>query len=697
MTSRTPSRRDHSRPRRAAERPVSAPEGAYVPAHAGSRRSARAITMGPRRRSVGKVVALVLAVLVVAVAALSAAEVVLNAGKVHYGVKVAGVDVGGMTRAEAAQTLERELGSRLSEASVRAVPDSDTVARLEANVVGEGGVATADGAADASAAGDAAADPSAEGAGDSSVEGQDAQPASPDSLSWTFSAADLGARIDTESLVQEALAIGDISEPTDILEGVAQRVRSWLGQVDLPAEVAFDDEALSAALAPLDQALGVTMVNYTFAMSPEGAAGVVAGRAGEAVDAEAFARLAADALLGETTSTVAIPLAEVPVDIDEAEAQAAADAVNDAVFLPVTIKYAGQSWEITSAQMGTWVVPVIEGAGESARIGAALDEARAYEGIQQVLGSVAHGTATNATFDVRSGVPVVTGGTTGIGPDIMTGVGDLEALLFGDGAGAGTEAGEAAATRVIALEEGIVDPAVTVEDAQAMGVNELIVTYQLNYGSGGGSNREKNIERCLDTLNGSLVAPGENWNWNEVVGRCDESTGYLPASVIIGSDVVQSAGGGICNVATAVFNAAYEAGLPIVERTNHSIYQPNYPLGRDAAVSWEYPTLVFTNDTARYILVTAAYDGTDLSISIWGTNEHRTVESVNSEWDGTEETGRSITNYRTVYAADGTVLREDSFYSYFPPVEKEEEEAPAEEAAAEGETGGEGEGAAADA
>ena len=67
--------------------------------------------------------------------------------------------------------------------------------------------------------------------------------------------------------------------------------------------------------------------------------------------------------------------------------------------------------------------------------------------------------------------------------------------------------------------------------------------------------------------------------------------------MIINGELQNGLGGGICQVSTTVFNAAFEAGLPITARTNHALYISHYPLGRDATVNYPDLDLKFVNDT----------------------------------------------------------------------------------------------------
>jgi hypothetical protein len=419
-------------------------------------------------------------------------------------------------------------------------------------------------------------------------------------------------------------------------------------------------------------------------------------------------------MLGRSSTSFEVPLIAVPLDIDNKKAQVVADLVNTVIVEPVTVNYESYTWKVERPQMGAWITATVEGSGEKAKLVASIDIARAYAGLQGIMGEVGYGSAQNAWIDVASGAPVIMGGLPGTGPDLKTAANELQEILFGGSEGLGTggeggigkntdtadkgtgdttaiaaedtdnadgaptdgtgDAQAAASQRIINCSKAEVEPAVTAADVAAWGIIDLVATYQLGYGSNGGTNREFNIERCLNTLNGSLIAPGQNWNWNDVVGNCDIAAGYKDAGAINDkNELVQEPGGGICNVATGVFNAAYEAGLPVLERANHSLYMANYPLGRDAAVSWQYPTLVFKNDTERHILVTARYDGSTMFISIWGTSPHRRVESQNTEWEETSDGGRTITNHRKVYAESGAIWFEDSFRSYFPPKKEDKE------------------------
>ena len=86
--------------------------------------------------------------------------------------------------------------------------------------------------------------------------------------------------------------------------------------------------------------------------------------------------------------------------------------------------------------------------------------------------------------------------------------------------------------------------------------------------------------------------------------------------MIIGSLLLPAIGGGVCQTATTLFNNAFELGLPIVERHNHSFYISHYPMGRDATVSWGGPDFAFKNDLKTGILIKTTLHELDADVQL---------------------------------------------------------------------------------
>jgi VanW like protein len=101
--------------------------------------------------------------------------------------------------------------------------------------------------------------------------------------------------------------------------------------------------------------------------------------------------------------------------------------------------------------------------------------------------------------------------------------------------------------------------------------------------------RVHNIRRATQLLDGRLIAGGARFSMNDALGRRTRARGFVPAPMISGGRLVDSVGGGISQVATTMFNAAFFAGLRLVAHTPHSFYISRYPKGREATVSWGGP------------------------------------------------------------------------------------------------------------
>jgi vancomycin resistance protein YoaR len=240
------------------------------------------------------------------------------------------------------------------------------------------------------------------------------------------------------------------------------------------------------------------------------------------------------------------------------------------------------------------------------------------------------------------------------------------------------------------VELGPREPDLTTAKARALGIREKLVSFTTDMGVSS-SNRIHNVQLMADYIDGTVIEPGETFSFNRVVGPRTPERGFLEGQMIVGSLVLPSIGGGVCQTATTLFNDAFELGLPIVERHNHSLYISHYPLGRDATVSWGGPDLVFRNDMAHGLLIKSSYTSSTLTFTFYGTPERRKVVSQTGEktnWKaptmtyaidpraprgsvkvvaGSGASGFDITVKRQVYDRHGKLIREGTFPSRYVP------------------------------
>jgi vancomycin resistance protein YoaR len=168
-------------------------------------------------------------------------------------------------------------------------------------------------------------------------------------------------------------------------------------------------------------------------------------------------------------------------------------------------------------------------------------------------------------------------------------------------------------------------PERTTADARAMGITGVVSSYTTIYG--GVPNRIHNVQLVAHLIDDHLIAPGAEFSFNRTTGERDASKGFLEAPVIINGELQTGLGGGVCQVSTTVFNAAYEAGLKITARTNHALYISHYPQGRDATVDYPDVDLRFVNDTKHWLLLRTFVSSDSLTVNLYGTAVDRKVET----------------------------------------------------------------------
>ncbi|MGH3001809.1 MAG: VanW family protein [Gaiellaceae bacterium] len=169
-------------------------------------------------------------------------------------------------------------------------------------------------------------------------------------------------------------------------------------------------------------------------------------------------------------------------------------------------------------------------------------------------------------------------------------------------------------------------PTRTTAQAQAMRITGTVGSYETIYG--GEANRIHNVQLVAHLVDRKLIAPGATFSFNGATGARTAAKGFREAPVIIDGELQTGLGGGICQVSTTIFNAAYEAGLPITARTNHALYISHYPLGRDATVNYPDIDLKFVNDTKHWLLLRTWVGSSSLVVTLYGAPQHRRVETI---------------------------------------------------------------------
>ncbi|MCL1891062.1 MAG: VanW family protein [Coriobacteriia bacterium] len=648
-------------------------------------------------------------------------DTLLNLNTIHSGVTVSGVDVGNMTVDEAANILDVELVNRADAEPVNIFAAADLVA----TGVNENTLDFTEGV--------------------TAYDDTDFEDEEDPAQSWSISGATLSVDVDGQKLAEQAYAVG---RGSDFLLG---RLKAVFSGVEIAGTLEYEPAQLSALKTVLTRAAGWETVNADIRSTDKGFV-VEPGKDGLVVDHDAFVSALDAAYLGQDRTVVVslVPEAQL-IDEEKAEyaRQWATEATSEAVnFVPADVD-SKKSWPADGDVLRGWVSTTIKPTdaqpGDEAELVAFIDEAKVSTNFEKVVDiKTIRVKPKNAHFEVdENGEIEIIDAIEGAGVDYEKLSQALEETVFGphhkavaaakaaesgtNGNGDGTEdntensttssdtqartnahtsagtsasngaasnaasTSSGAATRDIVIPIGTLQPKFTTEDAQALRITDKISSFTTTHSSP--ETRAHNIKLACDFINGTLIAPGDTWSFHETVGDPTTERGFQMDRGIAGNEFVDAIGGGVCQVATTIFNAAYESGLPIEERTNHALYLSNYPDGRDAAVSFPSPDLKFTNDTPDWMVLTIEATDDHVTATLWGTDPGYKVETKKGAWaKGTkyktkkvennklyedEEkvktkgvNGSSISVTRLVYDRAGKLIRETVFSSRYRPIDE---------------------------
>ena len=475
--------------------------------------------------------------------------------------------------------------------------------------------------------------------------------------------SDVEARADWAAAVDDALAKADGPVPLRGLE------RLWLRVTGASVEPSVDvyDAALAYRVSQIATTLDEPAREAALVLNglePE----VVPGQAGHKLDQEAAAPVIVDALGGFERVETPLPVAVDQPDVTQQEMQAVAAQARTVLSAPVQLTFNGAGISVKPREMARLLD--LPSGGETEL---AVNQKAAARRFRNVSRGVAR-PPRNADFAVNAAGRVrVVPSRAGRQLDVAA---TSAALL----AAASRTANRSAELVIVERQ-----PRTTTKEARGLRIERQLASYTTLYS--GTSDRINNLQLAINLLDGARIAPGETWSFNERVGPRTEERGFRSAPVIINGEYEEGVGGGVSQVATTVFNAAWEAGIKIAERTAHALYISRYPTGRDATVNYPDVDLKLRNDTKRWIVIKAGYDESGIIVRLLGAGPERRVESIAGELETTGpptvervpdptlfvgervvveggEPSRSVNVERIVYMGDEVLYREDWYTGY---------------------------------
>ncbi len=484
---------------------------------------------------------------------------------------------------------------------------------------------------------------------------------------WTISADALKTHIDGRAAAHAAYLY---TRSGNLFTQAWRRFSLWFTPHDIRPPLSLDSPRFKQQLAAIAQVAEVKPVAAT--VKVVGATPTVRpAKDGRVIDVAAVRRALTQAALSGDEVTVKLPLVTATPAVATADAQTAAATARAWLAGPLTLVYQDHTYTLPPDELGQYLAFVPQEG--SPRLKVTFDSPVTQGYFDYITAQIGK-PGKDAQFVVHGAKVSIEPGKAGWGVVPAKTIERMNAAASGGASG-----------RSVQIVVGKAPPELSAAEARALHITRQIGTYTTSVA--GTTNRLDNVGLGSSMLNNTLIAPGKIFSVNGTTGERTAAAGFKMAPTIINGKLEDSVGGGMCQVSTTVFNAAFVAGLQIVERHNHALYISHYPLGRDATVSYGSYDLKFRNDTPDWILVKTNFTGYSLTVSLYSSPLHRKVVSTTSAWynivpftitkkkdptldpgqtsvDTPGENGMSIDCYRKVYE-DGKLIWNDDFKSVY--------------------------------
>jgi vancomycin resistance protein YoaR len=453
---------------------------------------------------------------------------------------------------------------------------------------------------------------------------------------WTVTPAELGVRFDVTGTVEAAYAVGRSRSPA---WNLGEQLRAASKGMQIAPVISYDEAAVRRYLSGLsdiiyqptqDAALTVHALEI-FETRPQ---------VGRQVDVEATLAAVRQVVGHWMNAEIGLVVKEsLPRVIDAGIAHSQAAAITSApLLLYVQSELFAEAdgdtseaapvvpgpWELSREELAAMLViaelPV--GDNGSARLDVTLDQ-RTLGAYLAPIAQVVSRTTVNARFifsDETRQLEAIAPSTSGIELDVEATVARIREQANG------TERQVPLAMRVIPAE---FNEQLT---AEQLGITELIAS-STSYFAGSSQGRRNNVQIAASKFHGIVIKPGETFSFNQWLGEVTKEEGYDESLIIFGNETIPDVGGGICQVSTTAYRAAFWAGFPIVERWAHA-YRVGYyeqggqPVGLDATIYSPHVDLKFVNASPYHLLIETYVNQTDstLTYKFYSTGTGRIVE-----------------------------------------------------------------------
>lgn len=486
---------------------------------------------------------------------------------------------------------------------------------------------------------------------------------------WNPTMDELGARFDLDATLADA----------DFTRSRIDRVQSRLFGVertDIPLRLRLDEnklaEYVSGVAAEIDRPPEVPSLE----MGDDGLA-LASAANGLETDQQRLTDQIRESIYALDEGSIQITVNETEPEFDDVDVDAVKSMIDESLGGPLTLWFEDQSWEISPDQLYEFL-RLQQDEGDDVQLGFREEEFVAF--LDQLVGEIDR-PARNAEIAWGGESVVATSPSqNGIQRDLEGTIQKLEEAI-------------ANGQREVELAYDVIEPEIDSENLGELGIDGLMAQGESAFWNSAAS-RANNISVAAGYLDGTVVPPGSEFSFNQAIGEISVERGYQEGYVIQAEETVPGIGGGVCQVSTTMFRAAFFSGLPITERNPHAYLvgfyeEGGWPVGFDAAIFQPNLDLKFQNTSDSYLLIHTAVVDQMLYVNIYGPDLGYNVElgepNIQSRTAPPEDVevldesmapgerrqvefakpGMEVTLPRTVTDSNGEIVRQDSFYSNF--------------------------------
>jgi vancomycin resistance protein YoaR len=419
---------------------------------------------------------------------------------------------------------------------------------------------------------------------------------------WPLSLAQVQARADLLDAVHRAYLYG---RSGSLLNDAIEQLRAALLGTTITPRVEVDQNGLRAAVAALAASVDRPAIEERRLGDV-----VIPAQPGRRVDVDATLQgLLQQFAGGEAQTVVQAPLVVHSVPPTTEVVDSSAPLADEAALRPLLLRSQADNFALALTSVDLRAMSRSDDPLD-------LDEAQLRRFLEPIAAQI-----ERRPRDARLRFDPQTGAVTVLSPSFPGRTLDVDATIAAIRSAVAGGADEAS------LVIKTIEPAVDMNRIAEMGIRELVASGR-TYFAGSSASRIRNIEVAAQQFEGVVIPPNGIFSFNQIVRDVSSANGFEDSLIIWGDRTAVGVGGGVCQVSTTVFRAAYAGGFPIVERYNHGYVVDWYgEPGLDATIFTPTVDFRFRNDTGAYLLIDPVVDSANgvITFNFYGTKPNRTV------------------------------------------------------------------------